>query len=55
MPVPTVVNYAAHPVPRLLGEGAFAAREVLQRLARFVDRLRPDRAKPDQKRDEAEQ
>lgn len=55
VPVPTVVNYAAHPVPRLLGEGAFAAREVLQRLARFVDRLRPDRAKPDQKRDEAEQ
>jgi hypothetical protein len=55
MPVPSVANYAAHLVPRLLGEGAFAARELVHTASRFVDRLRPDRAKPDQKRDGAEQ
>lgn len=49
-PVPPVANYAAHWWPRLLGEGAFAGREIAHMLGRYVDRLRPDRAKPDQQR-----
>jgi hypothetical protein len=49
-PVPPVANYAHHPWPRLIGEAAFAGRELAHRLNRVVDRLRPDRAKPDQKR-----
>ncbi|MDC9824139.1 GNAT family N-acetyltransferase [Devosia sp. ZB163] len=49
-PVPPVANYARHWWPRLMGECAFAARGAIQALARYVDRLRPDRAKPDQKR-----
>ncbi len=49
-PVPPVANYAAHWWPRLLGEGAFAGRELAHMLGRYVDRLRPDRAKPDQQR-----
>jgi hypothetical protein len=55
VPVPSVANYAGHLWPRLLGEGAFAARELVHTASRFVDRLRPDRAKPDQKRDGADQ
>lgn len=50
-PVPPVANYAQHWWPRLLGEGAFAGRELAHMLGRHVDRLRPDRAKPDQQRD----
>lgn len=49
-PVPPVANYAAHRWPRLVGEGAFAGRELAHRLGRYVDRLRPDRAKPNQQR-----
>ena len=50
-PVPPVANYAQHWWPRLLGEGAFAGRELAHMLGRHIDRLRPDRAKPDQQRD----
>jgi len=50
-PVPPVANYAEHWWPRLIGEAAFAARELAHMIGRHVDRLRPDRAKPDQKRD----
>ena len=49
-PVPPVANYAAHLWPRLIGEAAFAGRELAHRLARHLDRLRPDRANPDQRR-----
>lgn len=49
-PVPPVANYAEHWWPRLLGEGAFAGRELAHMVGRHVDRLRPDRAKPDQQR-----
>lgn len=49
-PVPPVMNFASHVLPRLIGETAFAARELKHMLGRFVDRLRPDRAKPDQQR-----
>lgn len=49
-PVPPVANYAAHLWPRLLGEAAFAGRELAHRLGRQLDRWRPDRAKPDQQR-----
>ena len=49
-PVPPVANYAQHWWPRLLGEGAFAGREFAHMLGRYIDRLRPDRAKPDQQR-----
>ncbi|RUT33163.1 GNAT family N-acetyltransferase [Arsenicitalea aurantiaca] len=50
-PVPPVANYAAGLLPRLVGEGAFAAREIVHRTGRFIDRLRADRARPDQKRE----
>jgi hypothetical protein len=53
-PVPPVANYAAHLWPRLIGEAAFAGRELMHQVARQVDRLRPDRAKPDQRRRESE-
>ena len=49
-PVPPVANYAARFWPRLVGEAAFAAREVVHRSARLLDRLRPGRARPDQPR-----
>jgi hypothetical protein len=54
-PVPAVANFAAHLWPRLLGEAAFAGRELANRLGRRLDRLRPDRAKPDQHRDNGQQ
>lgn len=50
-PVPAVANFAAHLWPRLMGEAAFAGRELAHWLGRRLDRLRPDRAKPDQHRD----
>lgn len=50
-PVPPVANYAARWWPRLLGEAAFAGRELAHMVGRSIDRLRPDRAKPDQQRD----
>lgn len=49
-PVPPVANYSSRLWPRLIGETAFAAREVLHAANRQIDRLRPDRAKPDQGR-----
>jgi hypothetical protein len=49
-PVPPVANFAAYPWPRLLGEAAFAGREMAHWLGRRLDRLRPDRANPDQQR-----
>lgn len=51
-PVPPVANYASHWWPRLTGNSAFFARDSVQRLKRELDKRRPDRAKPDQKRDE---
>jgi hypothetical protein len=53
-PVPPVANYAAHAWPRFVGNAAFAARDTLQKLRRDIDRLRADRAKPDQRRDDAD-
>lgn len=50
-PVPPVANYAARLWPRLIGEAAFAARELAHQLGRQFDRLRPDRANPNQHRD----
>lgn len=50
-PVPPVANFAAHLWPRLIGEAAFAGRELAHWLGRQLDRLRPDRASPDQRRD----
>jgi hypothetical protein len=50
-PVPPVANYAARLWPRLIGEAAFAARELAHQLGRQLDRLRPDRANPNQHRD----
>jgi len=47
-PVPPVANFAARPLPFLLGTGAFAARDALHGALRWIDRHRPDRAKPDQ-------
>jgi hypothetical protein len=49
-PVPPVANFAAYRWPRLVGEAAFAGRELAHRLGRRLDRLRPDRANPDQQR-----
>ncbi len=49
-PVPPVANFAARWWPRLLGEGAFAARDLLHHVKRHIDRLRPDRANPDLQR-----
>ncbi len=53
-PVPPVANYAAHWWPRLAGNSAFFARDSVQKLKREIDKRRADRAKPDQKRDEAD-
>jgi len=56
-PVPPVANYASHWWPRLAGNAAFLARDSAQQLKRRIDRMRSDRAKPDQKKgdgDEAE-
>jgi hypothetical protein len=50
-PVPPVANYAARLWPRLVGEAAFAGRELAHTLGRRLDRMRPDRANPDQRRE----
>ena len=52
-PLPPTANYAAYRLPFMLGEAAFAARELVHAGKRVVDRLRADRAKPDQKQDSA--
>jgi hypothetical protein len=49
--LPPVATYAAYRLPLLLGETAFAAREMVHSVQRFINRLRADRAKPDQKQD----
>ena len=49
-PVPPVANYAAHLWPRLIGDAAFAGRELAHQFGRQLDRLRPDRANPNQHR-----
>ena len=46
-PVPRVANYAARRATLWFGLGAFALRELQQRMIRAINRLRPDRAKPD--------
>jgi hypothetical protein len=47
-PIPRVAYYAAHRVPFMVGKLAFDARDALHHTLRFVDKLRKDRAKPDQ-------
>jgi len=54
-PVPPVANYATRLWPRLIGEAAFAGRDLAHRLVRRLDRLRPDRANPDQARRPAQE
>lgn len=51
-PVPSVANYASHALPLMAGLGAFAARDGVHHARRFIDRLRADRAKPNQARNE---
>ena len=52
--VPPVANFAAYWWPRFAGNAAFLARDIVQNVKRDIDRLRSDRAKPDQKRDDAD-
>jgi hypothetical protein len=54
-PVPPVANYAARWLPKVMGNGAFWARDMIQHARRFVDGLRTDKAKPDQARQAAEE
>ncbi|MEQ1900804.1 MAG: GNAT family N-acetyltransferase [Devosia sp.] len=49
-PVPPVANYAARPLPYLLGSAAFNARDLVHRLERWLDSKRSDRAHPDQRK-----
>jgi hypothetical protein len=53
-PVPPVANYASHWWPRFIGSAAFTARDTVENIKRELGKLRSDRAKPDQKRDDAE-
>lgn len=53
-PLPPVANYAAYKLPFILGEAAFAARELAHAAQRLIDRLRVDRAKPDQHKQDAD-
>jgi hypothetical protein len=47
-PVPPVLNHAAYRLPYLLGTGAFAAREAVQRGRHHIEKLRSPKAKPNQ-------
>jgi hypothetical protein len=47
-PIPRVAYYATHKLPFMVGRAAFAGRDALHHSLRFLDRLRKDRAKPDQ-------
>lgn len=49
-PLPPVANYAARLWPRLVGESAFAARELMHRSIRVLERLKPGKARPNQQR-----
>lgn len=51
-PIPVVGNYAASPLPMMLGLGAFAARDAVMQARRFVGNLRARRAKPGTARNE---
>ncbi|MEO6012060.1 MAG: peptidoglycan bridge formation glycyltransferase FemA/FemB family protein [Devosia sp.] len=53
-PVPPVANFASHWWPRFVGDAAFFARDMFQKARREIGKFRSDRAKPDQKRDDAE-
>ncbi|MEO5806936.1 GNAT family N-acetyltransferase [Devosia sp.] len=53
-PVPSVANYASRPLAYLAGTGAFAARDAMHQVRRFIDGLRSTKAKPDQIRATAE-
>ncbi len=52
-PLPPAANHAAFRLPLLAGEAAFAARGAVHRVQRLLDRLRPERAHPDQRREHA--
>jgi lipid II:glycine glycyltransferase (peptidoglycan interpeptide bridge formation enzyme) len=47
-PIPRFAYYASRKLPFTIGRTAFRARDMLHHGLRFIDRLRPDRAKPDQ-------
>ncbi len=47
-PIPRFAYYASNPMVFMLGRAAFGARDVLHHVLRLIDRMRPDRAKPDQ-------
>ncbi len=53
-PVPPVANYAAHRWPGLVGRGAFFARDAVEAAKRRLDGMRGGRARPDQKRGDAD-
>ncbi len=52
-PVPPVANYAAYPLPRIIGSTAFAVRDWVQQLRRRIEWMGKDTAKPDQVRTDA--
>ena len=47
-PIPRFAYYASNPLVFMLGRAAFGARDALHHVLRLIDRMRPDRAKPDQ-------
>jgi hypothetical protein len=47
-PVPPVAITATRPLPKLIGHTAFALRAAQRHATHFVERIRPDRSKPDQ-------
>ncbi len=49
-PVPPVYNYASNPVALVVGTVAYAARDGLHELKRFINWLRNDMARPNQER-----
>lgn len=49
-PVPPVANFASNFWPFVAGTLAFAARDAISSAKRFVERVRPNRARPDQGR-----
>lgn len=46
-PIPPVANYAAFAMPRLLGEAAFGARDVVNSIQRLIEDRRPGGARRD--------
>ena len=47
-PVPPIYNFASNPVALVLGTAAYAARDGLHELKRFINWLRNDMARPNQ-------